>query len=181
LLTSAISSASSDFLSAVPVQFPWYAVRTRSNFERTASAVLAAKGYKQYLPLYRLKKRWSDRVVTTELPLFPGYVFCRFDAKKRTPILSTPGVFAIVGFGAEAAPIPDHEVEAIERVLDSGLAAGPCPFLREGQRIRIKQGPLENVEGILLKKKSEWRMVVSVPMLQRSVSVEIDADWIMAA
>ena len=181
MLASSLPSESPDFASVIPRQFPWYAVRTRSNFERTASTVLAGKGYEQYLPLYREKKRWSDRTVISALPLFPGYVFCRFDSKKRVPILSTPGVFAIVGFGTEAAPIPDDEIEAIERVLHSGLAAGPCPFIREGQRIRIKYGPLENVEGILLKKKSEWRMVVSVPMLQRSVSVEIDASWISAA
>jgi transcription antitermination factor NusG len=156
-------------------------VRTRSNFERTAATVLAGKGYPQYLPFYREKKRWSDRTVITELPLFPGYVFCRFDSKQRAPILSTPGVFAIVGFGAEAAPIPDEEIEAVERVLASGLAADPCPFIREGQRIRIKYGPLESIEGIVVRKKSQWRMVVSVPMLQRSVSVEIDASWISAA
>jgi transcription antitermination factor NusG len=162
-------------------QFPWYAVRTRSNFERTASAVLAGKGYDQYLPVYRVKKRWSDRVVETELPLFPGYVFCRFDATKRMPILTTPGVCNIIGFGTEPAPVPEEEVEAVRCVLRSGLLAGPCPFLREGQRIRVKQGPLQGLEGFLIKKKSEWRMVVSVSMLQRSVSVEIDSDWITAA
>jgi transcription antitermination factor NusG len=181
LLTSPIANVSPGFASTIPSEFPWYAVRTRSNFERTTATVLAGKGYPQYLPLYREKKRWSDRTVTTELPLFAGYVFCRFDSKKRAPILSTPGVFAIVGFGTEAAPIPDEEIEAVERVLASGLAAGPCPFIREGQRIRIKYGPLESIEGILVRKKSEWRMVVSVPMLQRSVSVEIDASWIAAA
>jgi transcription antitermination factor NusG len=181
LLASIVSGETPDFVSAIPAGFPWYAVRTRSNFERIASTVLAGKGYQQYLPTYRVKKRWSDRPVITELPLFPGYVFCRFDSKKRVPILSTPGVFAIIGFGNEAAPIPEEEIEAIKRVLESGLAAGPCPFIREGQRIRIKRGPLENVEGILLKKKSEWRMVISVCMLKRSVSVELDASWITAA
>ena len=136
LLSLQIASALTDF--PVPeVEFPWYAVRTRSNYERTTSTVLAAKGYQPYLPMYRVKRRWSDREVQTELPLFPGYVFCRFDSKKRLPILSTPGVFTIVGFGNRAAPIPDQEIEAIERVLQSGLAAGPCPFIGEGQRIQI--------------------------------------------
>lgn len=181
VLTPQITTSSPNLLSAASTEFPWYAVRTLSNHERTTSAILAGKGYLQYLPVYRLKKRWSDRIVQTELPLFPGYVFCRFDWKRRVPILSTPGVFAIVGFGTEAAPIPEEEIEAIKRVLQSGLSAGPCPFLRAGQRIRIKRGPLENIEGILLKRKSEWRMVVSVPMLQRSVSVEIDAGWITSA
>jgi transcription antitermination factor NusG len=161
--------------------FPWYAIRTRSNYEKITSTVLASKGYQQYLPMYRSKRCWSDRVVQTELPLFPGYVFCRFDSKKRTPILSTPGVFSIVGFGKEASAIPDHEIETIERVLKSGLSAGPHPFLQEGQRVRIKHGPLEDVKGILLRKKTQWRLVVSVPMLQRSVSVEIDADWVTSA
>jgi transcription antitermination factor NusG len=165
----------------VATEFPWHAVRTRSNYERTTSTVLADKGYQQYLPMYCAKRRWSDRVVLTSLPLFPGYVFCRFDSKQRVPILNTPGVFAIVGLGTEAAPIPDQEIEALQRVLQSGLATGPCPFLREGQRIRIKSGSLKDLEGILVKRKSEWRMVVSVPMLQRSVSVEIDAEWITSA
>ncbi|HEX4227157.1 MAG TPA: UpxY family transcription antiterminator [Bryobacteraceae bacterium] len=153
---------------------PWFAIRTRSNFEKTTSAVLGSKGYEQYLPLYSVKRRWSDRVVETHLPLFPGYVFCRFDPKARVPILSAPGVVAIIGFGTEPAPIPDQEIEAIQTVLNSGLAAEPCPFLREGQRVRIKHGSMAGVEGILTKKKNDLRMVVSVTMLQRSVSVEID-------
>jgi transcription antitermination factor NusG len=154
---------------------PWFAIRTRSNFEKTTSAVLASKGYEQYLPLYRLKRRWSDRVVETHVPLFPGYVFCRFDQKVRVPILSAPGVVAIIGFGTEPAPIPDEEIEAIQTVLNSGLAAEPCPFLREGQRVRIKCGSMAGLEGILTKKKNDLRMVISVTMLQRSVAVEIDS------
>lgn len=162
------------------VEFPWFGIRTRSNFEKTTSAFLASRGYLQYLPLYRVKRRWSDRVVETQLPLFPGYVFCRFDPKQRLPILNTPGVFTIVGFGNEPAPIPDSEIEAIQTVLNSGLSAEPCPFLHEGQRIRITQGSLEGLEGILTKKKNDLRMVVSVTMLQRSVSVEIDHQHIKA-
>jgi len=157
---------------------PWYGLRTKSNCEKLASAVLESKGYEQYLPLYRGRKRRWDRVVETQQPLFPGYVFCRFDAKQRLPIITTSGVVSIVGFGSEPAAIADHEVEAIQTVLHSGLPAEPCPFLREGQRVRINRGALENVEGVLLKKKTEWRMVVSVTMLQRSISVEIDRDWI---
>jgi transcription antitermination factor NusG len=146
-----------------------------------AAAVLAGKGYERYLPTYRVRRRWSDRVVVTELPIFPGYVFCRFDAKQRLPILTTPGVVSVLGFGAEPSPITDREIEAIQTVLGSGLNAEPCPFLKEGQKISLTHGALEGLEGILLKKKSEWRMVISVTMLQRSLAVEIDREWISAA
>jgi transcription antitermination factor NusG len=120
-------------------------------------------------------------VLELERPLFPGYVFCRFDPIHRLPILTTPGVVSIVGVGKEPAPISDSEVEAIQVVLRSGCAAGPCPFLREGQRVRVNRGSLEGLEGILIQKKSEWRVVVSVTMFQRSVSVAIDREWISKA
>ena len=117
------STTSPQYQVAEPaLQFPWFGIRTRSNFEKTTSAFLASKGYQQYLPLYVQRRQWSDRAVDTRLPLFPGYVFCRFDPKCRTPILSTPGVFAIVGFGNEPAPIPDEEIDAIETVLKFGRA-----------------------------------------------------------
>lgn len=163
---------------AQPNRLPWFAVRTRSNQERVAAQVLEGKGYEHYLPVYRSRRRWSDRVVTTEIPLFPGYVFCRFDPKNRLPVVTTPGVVSVIGFGSEPAPIPDTEIEAIQTVLSSGLAAEPCPFLREGQRVRIEKGSLKDLEGILIKKKSDWRLVVSVTMLQRSVSVEVDREWV---
>jgi transcriptional antiterminator RfaH len=159
---------------------PWYGIRTKSNYERLAAAVLESKGYEQYLPVYRSRRRWSDRVVEKDRPLFPGYVFCRFDARKSLPIVSTPGVVSVVGFGNQPAPIADTEIEAVQMLLQSGLATEPCPFLHEGQRIRVKRGSLEGLEGILLKKKTDWRMVVSVTMLQRSVAVEIDREWIDA-
>lgn len=161
-----------------PSQLPWYGVRTKRNHESVAATALEHKGYEQYLPVYRSRRRWSDRIVDSTLPQFPGYVFCRFDATCRLPILMTPGVISIVGFGQGPTPIPESEIEALQVVLRSGLAAEPCPFLREGQRIRVNRGSLEGLEGLLLKKKSEWRMVVSVSILQRSVSVEIDREWV---
>ncbi len=159
-------------------KFPWYAVRTRSNQERLVASMLDGKGYEHYLPVYRCRRRWSDRIVITEVPLLPGYVFCRFDYLQRLPIMTTPGVVSIIGCGSEPAPIPDSEIQAIETVLRSGLAAEPHPFLRIGQRVRINHGALKDIEGILVRKKSEWRLVVSVSLLQRSVSVEIDRSCI---
>jgi transcription antitermination factor NusG len=167
-------------LNASKQALPWFGVHTRSNYEKVTASVLSVKGYDQYLPTYKLKKRWSDRVVETERPLFPGYVFCRFDPKVRLPILTTPGVVSVVGFGNDPAPIEDGEIDAVQAVLRSGLHAEPCPFLREGQRIRVTKGSLNGLEGILTRKKSEWRMVVSVAMLQRSIAVEIDREWITA-
>jgi transcriptional antiterminator NusG len=160
--------------------FPWYGIRTLSNHERVAAIVLSGKGYDPYLPLYRLRRRRADAVVDSEHPLFPGYVFCRFDAQKRLPILMTTGVISVLGFGREPAAIPDEEIEAVKAVLLSGLPAEPCEYLREGQRVRVTDGSLDGVEGILVKKKNQSRMVVSVTMLQRSISVEIDGDRLAA-
>jgi transcription antitermination factor NusG len=157
---------------------PWFGIRTRSNQEKMAASGLESKGFEHYLPTYRSRRRWSDRIVESDQPLFSGYVFCRFNPQQRLPIVTTPGVVSIIGFGKEPAPIADSEIEAVQTVLRSGLAAEPCPFLREGQRVRVKRGALEGVEGILLRKKSEWRMIVSISMLQRSLAVEIDRDCI---
>jgi transcriptional antiterminator NusG len=162
------------------LRFPWFGLRTRSNQERITASVLEQKGYEHYLPTYRTSRRWSDRIVESDQPLFPGYVFCRFDPKKRLPIITTPGVVSIVGFGSEPAPIADNEIEAVQSILRSGLPSEPCSFLQEGQRIRVTRSSLEGLEGILVKKKTEWRMVVSISLLQRSISVEIDRDCIVA-
>jgi transcription antitermination factor NusG len=165
-------------ISAASPQLPWYCVRTKPKHESIAAAALKAKGYEQYLPLYRSRRRRSDRVINLEVPQFPGYVFCRFEVSRRLPVLTTPGVISIVGFGEGPTPIAESEIEAIQVVLRSGLAGEPCAFLHKGQRIRVNRGSLEGLEGFLLRKKSEWRMVISITMLQRSVSIEIDREWI---
>jgi transcription antitermination factor NusG len=118
--------------------------------------------------------------VETTVPLFPGYLFCRLDVKQRTPILSSPGVVSLVGFGNEPVAIPDAEIEAVEALLLSGLPLTAHAFLREGQRVRITRGALEGIEGTLVRKKADCKFVVSIPLLQRSVAVEIDPDWITA-
>jgi transcription antitermination factor NusG len=141
---------------------------------------LNEKGYEPFLPVYSARRCWSDRVVTSELPLFPGYVFCRFDYNQRGPIVTSTGVVSIIAFGGQPAPLRDEEIEAIRAVIDSGFAAEPAPFLREGQRIRITHGPLKSLEGRLVQKKSSWRLVISVELLQRSVSVEVDPSHIEA-
>src|SRR4051812_14892104 len=157
----------------------WYGLRTKSRFEKVAAASLAYKGFVNYLPTYRSRRRWSDRVMDVESPLFPGYVFCRFDVNQRMPILTIPGVVSVVGVGRQPAAIPDSEISAIETILKSGLHAEPWPYLPQGQRVRIDRGPLAGTEGIVVTgKKGACQMVVSVNLLQRSLSVGIDRDWI---
>jgi transcription antitermination factor NusG len=163
-------------LASTSVRHPWYGIRTRSNQERIVATFLEGKGFEPYLPIYRVCKRWSDRRIEKDVPLFAGYVFCRFEARQRLPILTTPGVVSVVGFGSEPVPIPDAEIEAIQAILASGFPAEPCHYFHEGQRVRITHGALEGLQGILVRRKSEWRVVVSVTTLQRSISVEIDRD-----
>jgi len=165
-------------LAGAEAALPWFALRTRSNFEKLAATALENKGLTPYLPTYKNRRRWSDRVVVSDSPLFQGYVFCRFDPLNRLPVLTTTGVISIVGCGTEPAAIDDQEIESIDAILRSGLATEPCPFLREGQRVRVRRGSLAGVEGMLTKKKSDFRLVISVTMLQRSISVEIDREWI---
>jgi transcription antitermination factor NusG len=157
----------------------WYALQVQSRLANIASATLRGKGYEEFLPLYKARRRWSDRVKQIELPLFPGYLFCRFDPRDRlVPILSTPGVIGIVGAGKTLLAIPAEEIEAVGNILRSGLAAQPWPFLSAGSPIYIERGPLAGLEGIVTDADKTYRLVVSVGLLQRSVAVEIDRDWV---
>jgi transcriptional antiterminator NusG len=149
---------------------PWFAVRVRSNFEQKVSTMLDGMGYETFLPKYRQRRTWTDRVKETEVPLFPGYTFCRIDPQYRLPLVKVPGVVNLVGVANQPEPIPDEEINAIRTVLDTRLAFQPWPFLRVGQKVRIRQGPLVGVEGILLNFKSDYRIVVSVTLLQRSIA-----------
>jgi transcription antitermination factor NusG len=162
---------------AVP-QFPWFALRVRSNAEKIVHAALLRKQYESFLPTYRSRRRWSDRVKELDAPLFPGYTFCRFDAAKRLPILTTPGVVSIVSSGQGPIAVDEGELASVRSMLLSGAVVGPWPFLREGEYVSVERGPLAGVEGIIVSVKNQYRLVVSVSLLQRSVAVEIDRDWV---
>src|ERR1700744_1423168 len=157
---------------------PWYAISVRPKYERVASAALSGKGYEEYLPLYHSIRTWSDRSKGLDLPLFPGYLFCRFDVQFRLPILTIPGVMSIVGIGRTPVAIPDSEIDAIQAVIRSGLHLQPWPQLAVGSRVVIEKGPLKGLEGVTLEIKKTFRLFISVPLLQRSVSVEIERDWV---
>lgn len=157
----------------------WYALHVRSRHEKTVHAQLDAKKQDVFLPLYCIKNKWADRWKTVSLPLFPGYVFCRFDAASRYSVLSTTGVIDIVRFGSELAPIEDSEMEAVRLIVNSRLAAEPYPHLIQGQTVMMTGGPLNGLVGSLANIRNRVRLVVSVELLCRSVLVEIDRDWVV--
>jgi len=157
----------------------WYALRVQSKYEQLVSATLRGKGYEEFLPLYRSRRRWSDRVKEIDLPLFPGYLFCRFAVNERLmPILTTPGIISIVGAGKTPIAISNEEIAAVQAIIRSGLPTLPWPCLTVGSRVFIHGGPLAGIEGICLNVDKVFRLLVSIPLLQRSVAVEIDREWV---
>jgi len=156
----------------------WFALHVQSRSEKKVAASLRAKGFEEFLPLYRSRNRWSDRVKDVDLPLFPGYVFCRLQPSSRLPVLTTPGVISIIGSGKIPEPVELEELAAIQSLVRSGLPAIPWPFLKTGERVRIEHGALEGVEGILTAVRKECRIVLSVTLLQRSVAVEVDRNLV---
>jgi len=157
----------------------WYALSVKHQHERRAATALGSKGFEALAPTYRARRQWSDRSKNLDLPLFSGYVFCRFDFDERIPVLDTPGVARIVGFGNGPAPVADEEIAAIKIVVESRLPVRPWPHLKPGDRVRIEDGPLRGVEGILLKEKESLRLVLSVELLQRSIAVELEPESIV--
>jgi len=152
----------------------WFAVRVRSNQERTAVAHLRERGYEEFAPCYKTERMWSDRKKQIDQYLFPGYVFCRLNPNDRLPVLTAPGVVDLVGFGRIPTPIPEDEIERVRKMVESGLLVSPFPFVKVGETILIERGPLAGVEGILVEEKGRYRLVVSINLLQRSVSAEVD-------
>jgi|SRR5579872_94923 len=155
--------------------YQWHAAYTRHQHEKSVAEGLAGRGVEVFLPVYDAVRRWHDRQKRLTLPLFPCYVFFRSDATRRMKVLSTPGVHSIVGFGGQPAVIEKCQIDAIRAAVESRLPMEPHPFLRHGDRIRVKFGPLAGVEGILTRKKGFTRLILSADLLQKSISVEVDA------
>jgi transcription antitermination factor NusG len=179
------ASSRASLKSAVPLPFRgesdlgadrWYALYVRSRHEKTVESSLRGKGYSAFSPFYRTKRKRVDRITEIEVALFPGYVFCQFDSKKRLPILMTPGVVGVVGRGNRPDPVDETEIASIRTVALAGRPVQPWPFLRLGQRVRLQSGPLTGVEGIFLSVKDECHLILSITLLQRAVSVVIAND-----
>lgn len=150
----------------------------KSRHEKVVAESLRGKNYSEFLPLYSARCRSGRSFKDVQLPLFPGYVFCRFDIHRRLPILTTPGVLLVVKTGDDFCPVEEQEISFIQTVVNSGLDAQPWPFLKEGDHVHVEEGPVRGLDGILLSVKNTHRLVVSVTLLQRSVAVEIDRCWV---
>jgi transcription antitermination factor NusG len=158
----------------------WFAVQVRARWEQSTAKILSGKGYEILLPTFEVERRWGGRKRTLQLPLFPSYVFCRFDVLKRLPILITPGVVGIVSRGRIPIPVERTEIAALQKLVSSGAQAEPWPYLAVGDRVRIEDTTLRGLEGILIAFKGGHRVVVSVSLLQRSVALEIDRASVSA-
>jgi transcription antitermination factor NusG len=154
----------------------WFALKVRHQHEQAAATVLGLKQLEAFSPALRQKRRWSDRTKVLATPLFPSYVFCRFENQMRLSVLNTPGVLSIVGFGNGPAPVPDEEIAAVRTAIASGKTIEPWPYLRAGERVEVTHGPLKSLKGVLVQSKNDWRVVVSVDLLMRSLAVEVDRD-----
>lgn len=154
----------------------WWAIYTRHQHEKTVEEILRAKGFEVFLPLYESVRKWKDRRKLLSLPLFPCYVFVRGGLDRRLQVVTTPGVHMVLTRGEKVAMIPDAEIEAIRRTVEGPFRVEPHPFLRCGERVRVVRGSLEGVEGVLVRKKNLFRLVLSVAMLAQSVALEIDAS-----
>jgi transcription antitermination factor NusG len=152
----------------------WFAAYTSPRHEKHVSQQMARRGIQNFLPLYKSIRRWKDRRKELELPIFPGYLFVRMALRERLSVLQVPGVVQLVSFQGRPAPLPDADIEMLQRQLSQGGAAQPHPFLTIGRRVRVTNGPLTGMEGILARKKDKFRVVLSIELIQRSVAVEID-------
>lgn len=167
---------------SIPGQFEdssnWYAVYTRHQHEKAVARVLENKGFTTFLPLYQEPRRWRDRVKLLSLPLFPCYVFVKGGLERRLDILTTPGIFSFVLSAGEPAPIPFVEMNAIRRGLEVDARPIPHPFLKVGDWVRVRSGPLKQIRGILVRNKGRYRLVLSVEILGKAASFEIDMSCV---
>jgi len=159
---------------------PWYALQVKARHERATAVHLSARSMEIYAPVYVTKERWSDRIKQLERPLFPGYVFCRFRTDQRLAVLTTPGVMSIVGFGTVPAPVSEDELQAVRAIARSGLPYSPWPYVRVGDGVRIEGGCMQGMRGTLVRTRDQFRVVVNIELLQRSVAVEIDRELVRA-
>ena len=156
----------------------WYALRTKAHHERVASEYLKNRGLEVFLPYYKSRRIWTDRIKVVDQPLFDGYFFCRLGTKEELIARGAPGVLYIVSQGGKPALVPQNEIDGVRIVMEQGLTASPVAYLKEGLRVRLRDSAFEGLEGRLEKIKSRCRLVLSVHLLQRSVAFEVSPEMI---
>jgi transcription antitermination factor NusG len=156
------------------VQPLWYAAYTRANHERRVAHQLVERGVEHFLPQYESMRKWKDRKVRLQMPLFPGYVFVHLALQNRLKVLEVPGVAYLVGFAGKPVAVPEGEFEKIRGFLKRGFRAEPHPYLEAGRRVRVRNGPLEGMEGIVARRKNGNRLVISLELIQRAMAVDLD-------
>jgi transcription antitermination factor NusG len=177
VISSGIQSFDSQPGAVLPADYleqQWYAAYTCANHEKRVREQLERRSIESYLPLYATVRRWKDRRMRLQLPLFPGYVFVRMVLGERLRVLQVPSVVRIVGFNGHLAALPNAEIEGLKNGLAGGVRAEPHPFLTAGRRVRIKAGPLQGREGILIRRKGSLRVVLSIDLIQRSIVVDVE-------
>jgi transcription antitermination factor NusG len=158
----------------------WFALSVATRHEKKVSSQLEQKGYETFLPLYRRQHRYARRIREFQLPLFPGYLFCRIDPGLRLPVLTTPGVFNFLGVGNIPNPVADEEIKALQIAVRAAFPMEPYNYWQTGQKGRIVSGPLSGLEGIVVESSKPLRLILSITLIQRSVLLEIDADCVVA-
>jgi transcription antitermination factor NusG len=182
----AANAALSPVIEALPISAEaenWYALHTRCRHEKLVAQRLAERGVESFLPTVTEVHRWSDRNKSVETPLFSCYVFARFapNREERLRVLRVAGVLALVGDGGEGSPIPDQQIDAVRVLLENDLPVSPYPFLKIGQRVRIRGGALDGLEGMLTARNGSNTLVISVDVLQRSLAVRVEGYQVEAA
>ena len=152
----------------------WYAAYTRANHERRVAEQLSEHGVENFLPQYESVRKWKDRRVRLQLPLFPGYVFAHLALKNRLKVLQVPGVAWLVSFAGKPVPVPEEEFARIREFLKQGLRAEPHPYLKVGRRVRVRSGPFEGMEGIVVRRNNGRRLVISLELIQRAMAVDVE-------
>jgi len=167
--------------SPMSLQVRWYAAYVCSRHEKQVVSQLQERKIDCFLPVYRSLRRWKDRRKELELVLFPGYVFVHLDLKDRLRVLQLPSVVRFVSFHGQPAPLPDSEIEILSNGLASGIRAEPHPYLKIGHKVRVRSGPMAGAQGILIRKKDKFRVVLTIDLIMRSVAVEVDEADIEAS
>ena len=153
----------------------WFAIQVSPRHELTTAKILRNKGLEEFVPLYKSRRQWSDRQKDLWLPLFTGYVFCRFSAKAKLPVVTTPGVIRIVGSNKGPDPISDDEIASLRMAAQLPANIHPYPYLAIGTKVKIEEGPFAGLEGILINQKNRSHLVLSLDLVQRSVAIDINS------